>query len=546
MRVRKALSALVAMVILASCGTESSAPATTTANTLAARVLSLCTQVPAADLGKGTLCIDNGFRLRRDDFSFSNWGRSTRADDNVTAQTLIDLFGYDTVCIPGDSSTCVMRPTAEQILERWNTALAGGRCEGLATLSARLFLSLDHPQQFTSSAQRTSDISSRDSRLSQSTVYWWATQFIDEVARAAQDSRRKSPLVLVDELIHGLANSLGHTLGLYFGNQGHSVTPFAVTRRGDNFVIHVYDNNFPGRRREVLVNMRTNSWLYINAMTSVDGSPIDWAGSTGTMELTSMSARQGPFTCPFCKVMTDDSPTIVSLTSRDPQNPGYLSITSGDGKFEMSPNGIANTIDGAAYTVSKGGPGMIRVELPSSLDRFDIAVSRESRAIPAGDVVMSVERHGFARIQVTGNLAHGDISSASAPILRATRQTTTVKSPQESAVSIKLARGGTLATHTLDVDSEFVVSRVTEQTIDISVKGLSGQSKGALSIAPFDTSERVDIRTESSNDLAFSISQPTAIRARAPKTVNFLPTARPKPRQTTTTTVPTIEISEPD
>jgi hypothetical protein len=59
-----------------------------------------------------------------------------------------------------------------QLLESWNTALAGGRCEGLAALSARLYMSLDEPQQFSQAANRTSDLSSRDPDVAEAVVYW--------------------------------------------------------------------------------------------------------------------------------------------------------------------------------------------------------------------------------------------------------------------------------------------------------------------------------------------------------------------------------------
>jgi len=79
----------------------------------------------APELGDGKICVDNGFRIKADDFSFSNWGRSIEADANVTIQTLIDLFGHSAVCIGGPSTECVMRPQTVQKLDEWNNALAG-------------------------------------------------------------------------------------------------------------------------------------------------------------------------------------------------------------------------------------------------------------------------------------------------------------------------------------------------------------------------------------------------------------------------------------
>lgn len=538
--------AIVCGLVTASCSTET--PGSRTPNTstaLAARVQSLCSDVSAPDLGEGTVCIDNGFRLERDDFSFANWGRSTRADDNVTTQTLIDLFGHDTVCIPGDRSECVMRPPAVQLLERWNTALSGGRCEGLAALSARMYMALEHPQSYSRSAARVSDLSARDPEVAGSLVYWWATQFLDEVARSAENSRRKSPLVLVEELIQGLARSLGHTLGMYYGNQGHAVTPFAVTRRGGDFVIHVYDNNFPGKRREVLVNMATNSWLYLGATESVDGSPVDWAGTTGTLELTSMSARQGPFTCPFCTAMTDESPTVITLSSRDGQNPGFLHVKTGSGSFVVTPQRITNTIDGATFTVGKGNRGLISVQIPPSVSSFDVSVRRETDDVPAGDVVLSVERNGFARLQMSGDLAVADLASVPVPVVSAERSKLTVLAPPQSRVAVTAARLGTLASHSLAPDESVSFSRVNDRSITVSVKGAAGATELELPVAPADTSERVVIAPDGNGALLLQTTNPTAVTARPQRNVNFTPGKKPR-RAPTVTTVPSIEISDPD
>lgn len=490
------------------------------------------------------MCVDTQFRPKRDDFSFGNFGRTPRADENVTTQTLIDLLGYDTVCIPGSPRECVMRPPAVQLLERWNTALSGGRCEGLATLSTRFFLSQEHPQNYAVSATRTSDLTQFNRTLSESVVYWWATQFLDEVSRAAENSRRKSPLLLVDELIVGLAQTSGYTLAMYFGNSGHSVTPFAVTKRDKDFVIHVYDNNFPGMRREVLVNMVTNSWLYLDATESIDGTPVDWAGSTGSLELTKMSEREGPFTCPFCSVMTDDSPTIVTLSSRDPYKAGYLHIGTSSGTFDVTPQKVTNSIAGAKWSISKGNRGLIEVEIPSSVSSFSVAVNKESRDTATGDVVLSVERGGFARLQVAGNLAIAEFTAEPVPVVKSSGREMKVVAPTDRRIAVSVARRGTLATHALESNHEISFSRVDDNTISVGVKGTTGESSVAVPTSAVDTSERVKIFVDQDGSLALENSKPTAVTARRRRSVTFSPTPRPRPQ--TTTTVPTIEISEPD
>lgn len=508
--------------------------------------MSNCKDVVKPELGPGTLCVDNGFRLKRDDFSFANYGRSPRADDNLTAQTLIDLFGYDTVCTPGPATECVVRPSAVQLIELWNTALAGGRCEGLATLSTRLHMSLDEPQQFSGNANRTSELSSRDPDVAGAVVYWWATQLIDEVKRPASDSRLKSPLQLVDELIKGLNNKLGYTLGLYFETQGHTVTPFAVTQRDDFFVIHAYDNNFPGKRREILVSKYTDTWTYLGASTGIDGSPVDWTGEKGSFELTSMSSRQGPFTCPFCRTPNEDTPTVISLASRDAQQPGFLRVTSRKGVAEMTPTGFTSTIDDATFSMSKGAGGLATLTLPASVVDFDIEVTRRSADVPSGDVVMTIDKPGFARLQLAGNLATHAWDETALPVMSARKANVTILAPLLHSISVSIARNGTLARKQLDPAEEFHISRISNQSVTISVKGIAEDLTASLPIFAPDTSEHVDIALKD-NELVLTTSSPTSVRARKPRAANFIPRERETPRSSTTsTTVASIEISEPD
>lgn len=533
-------------LVVTACGTSTAKPTPTT-NSYAARVLSHCTDVAAPELGPGTLCISNGFRINRDDFSFSNWGRSQRADDNVTAQTLIDLFGYDTVCAPGPETECLLRPTAVQFLDLWNTALSGGRCEGLAALSARLHLSLDVPTQFGDQYAQTAQLTRRDSDVNQSIVYWWATQFVKEVSRTAADSRRKSPLMLVDQLIQGLAHSLGYTIGLYYQSQGHSVTPFAVTNRDDNFVIHVYDNNFPNKRREILVNKQTDTWTYRGASTSIDGTPIDWSGKVGSFELTSMSSRQGPFTCPFCTTITDDTPTLVSLASRDPKNPGFLRITSRKGDAEFSPTGFTSTIDGAMIDIGKGAGGLVTIQLPAEVTEFDVSITHPFPDVPSGDALLSIDRPGFARLQISGNMARNTETTSTPPIVVARKNNLAVTAPSDSSLDVTLAKNGTLVTKELLPSEEFDISRSGKTEIEVSVKGAVPSQSLSIPVAATDTSQRAAIVRNSDSSLEVQLSQPTSVRARPQRNINFVPQkAKPKKTTTTTSTLPSIEISEPD
>jgi hypothetical protein len=511
------------------------------------QILSHCTDLAAPELGEGELCIDNGFRVQSDDFSFKNWGRSLSADGNVTAQTLIDLFGHDAVCVAGPKDTCVLRPTAIQKLEEWNTALNGGRCEGLAALSTRFLLRMDTPATFQSNASSVSTLSQDNKKLNSSVVYWWATQFLNEVTDHATTSRGLSPLRLVDDLIQGIAHSVGHTVGIYNGPSGHSLTPFAVTRRADDFVVHVYDNNHPGKRFELFVNSKTNQWRYPNAFRNVDGSSNTWTGGTGTLELTAMSARKGPFQCSFCNSSISRSPHVITLASRDVRVTGFIEITTTEGALRTSPTAVENSISGATISIGKGSGGLITITLPNTLQQFDVRLTRESQDVPAADVVLGLRRADGASIQVTGNLAHevvGD-KDRSSSLISVTSEETAVRAPIENVARLSLSAGSRISRRVLNAGETMTVKPIANNSIEVSVKGTNGARTPFASIplvAQSSTTE-LTVSLDDNGQLAFLPSRIEPIRVSGVAVRNFSPGAL---NQTTTTAVPTIEISEPD
>jgi hypothetical protein len=505
----------------------------------------------APDLGEGKLCVDNGFRIKADDFSFSNWGRSTEADANVTIQTLIDLFGHSAVCIDGPSTECVMRPTTVQKLEEWNNALAGGRCEGLATLSTRFLLKLDDPTTFKPDATRVADLQRGNQLLDSTIVYWWATQFLTEVSDRAATSRTKSPLQLVDDLIQGLANGVGYTVGLYFGSSGHAVTPFAVTQRGKDFIIHVYDNNFPGVRKKIVVNGSANSWTYTAARAQPDGSSVDWTGTTGTVELTPMSSRKGPFKCSFCATSSAATDTVLTIASRDPAAAGYTFITTRNGqRIEASPDSVINTITGSTYAISKGlGGGLVTIHIPNTITDFDIEVRRGSSVIPAADVVVAIQRPNMANIQVSGDLAHTVVgsSSTSSTLLAVRSDSTSISAPAENSARLSIAAGGQLSRTELPRGHTLLIHQIKDDAIEVAIKGENGSEISSTSLTASENSPATEV-TLAINELGAIVVTSAGVEpvpVHVPSAINFTP-GKKKPASPTTTTDPaSIEIALP-
>jgi len=543
---KKCAAAVVALVLCASCSGSGgdTAPQSTDTGEIVARLASHCTDVVSDDLGEGTLCVDSGFRTDVDQFRFANWGRSPEADMNVTVQTLVDLFGHSAVCMPGPETACVLRPRTMQKLDEWNVALGGGRCEGIAALSQRMHLRYETADQYAAGANTPSQLDRSNKRLTQAIVYWWATQFVPEVSRPAAESRRKSPLQLVDELIRGIANGAGHTVGLYFAGAGHSVTPFAVTRRGDDFVIHTYDNNQPGIRAEIVVSGTTDTWSF-RPGTSGEESVAEWTGGTGTLELTPMAARQGPFTCPFCNDPTPNEATTITVANQADAPPNLVMIDAGDaGTIEETAAGFAVGISGATVEHAKAGmTSAVTITIPSSVSSlaFELRHSRDQET----ESVVTVRRPGMADIQVRNARSTALVGAArvTSPLLTLAPRSTTVSARANDTV-VSLAGATNLASVTVVRNDSLVVAPVDDDTIEISYKGTEGTSSAKLPLRPSGA-----VTTElvmSKGHLDSWLRSTTAQSVGPARTTRSSPLPPTTSTTATPTTVPTIEVTLPD
>ena len=233
---------------------------------------------------------DQKFRSSRDGFSFANYA-GPPTNDQIDATTMAALFGKAAVCADPAAALCVMLPGAQAVADQLNEAMASGRCEGMSVLAQRYFDGLEpRPGGATATVQISQD------SVAKQIGYWWATQVAPSVSANSKQYRAMTPTQITNELINGFRTRAGFTLGLYSTQGGHSVTPIAVTKDGNIQNIYVYDNNYPGDIRKVAVDTVTQSWTYGSAALNSGSAASTWTGSgAGTMDLTAMATRQGPF-----------------------------------------------------------------------------------------------------------------------------------------------------------------------------------------------------------------------------------------------------------
>lgn len=263
-----------------------------------------------------------------------------------------------------------------------------------------------------------------------------------------------------------------------------------------------------------------------------------------------MSSRQGPFSCTFCAAVRQNNPTVITLASRDPQAAGYLLLTTRDGRrLEASATTVINEIDGVEYSVSKGASGgLVSVAVPDSIAEFDVEVRRDSAVVPAGDVVINLQRPFLPSIQVTGNLAHTSVGEAklSRSLLAVRSAGTSVTAPSDNSARISIAGGTALTRTELSSGHTMFIKRMSGQSIEVAIKGRSGSTinSAALDASNASTVSEITLALAEDGEITTTQAEVAAVPVRVQTSVNFTPR---KPGTASATTVPTsIVIFLPD
>ena len=373
-----ALSLLVILVLfLSACGTEDTSsedyqttdtPATEEA-AIPEPVVDATSNVP------GEIVYDFGFNPQENGFRFENYGDDIPAT-NLTADELRRMFG-DQVCARLDGTECTLTPPAEQWMEQVNGDMAGGHCEGMAVLSLMMYTQKVSPQDFGGTTASDLDINNED--LQREIAYWWATQ---AVAPTYTSVIKGTPMEILNTIEQMDPAGETYTIGIYNdAGEGHAITPIGVEDKGDGlYAILVYDNNYPGETRELLVDSRDDSWTYETSINPEVQSDV-WSGNaeTQTLDLTPTSARLDQQECPFCGD-SQVSSTGAKLAAPALQlnqifldGEGHILITDDSGhRLGYVDGKLINEIPNASYTEFRMGANGNTPEpvyyIPATLD----------------------------------------------------------------------------------------------------------------------------------------------------------------------------------
>ncbi|MFN8470234.1 MAG: hypothetical protein U0X20_32065, partial [Caldilineaceae bacterium] len=288
--------------------------------------------VTAAIPTTGTVVADTGFRPKVDGFSFRNYDGGS----NLTAAALQRLFGPG-VCAGGQDTPCLLTPAAEQWMGHYNRLMAaGGHCYGFSTLS--LLFYAGHARSSGFGAPVTPRLQLEGNQpLQQEIAYAWTFQALPTVRGAGISG---SPAKILAALIEGLnaptagnpssdsnsdpgsgpgADSYTLAFTKADGSGGHAVTPYAVEDRGGGqFVVLVYDSNFPGQARTLQIDRDANTWSY-NAAANPNRPSGRYTGDAASRSLFLFPTGPalGPQPCPFCAPQDTAGDTPAGATGDD-------------------------------------------------------------------------------------------------------------------------------------------------------------------------------------------------------------------------------------
>lgn len=296
-------AALALGLLLVACGGDtgsSSSPASSASpGSGLGHVVPSGTPTQAADAG-APAAADLGFRPDKNGFPFPNYGPEY---PGLTSADVQDVFG-DGVCAGGTASPCTLTPVAQQWMDEMNKAVQGGHCYGFSMAALRAYKGTLAPSTYGGGDITQLKIESNSALQRQLAVDWAAQLFPSVQAGAVSGTPADILAKLIDNFQNASSTKETYTLLIFKrdGTGGHAITPYAVVDQGGGkFGLLAYDNNFPGKVREVAIDKTANTWTY-NAATnpSEPSSTYEGDATTQSMSLKPTTPGEGKQPCFFC------------------------------------------------------------------------------------------------------------------------------------------------------------------------------------------------------------------------------------------------------
>lgn len=364
--IRRAISLVLVLGMLGTaCGSSgSSAPK-------GADLASLeCKKDPKAGLGDGEVCIDSGIR-NQSLFSFANWGGRRYKADDFGFSEMIALYGESVICAKVGQRECDVTPKARLMRTVIDNMLQNGRCEGLSALGA-LYMNSRGPAPKSFDAEDIQSLTPRVDEFANVIDYWWATQFFNDVIDQSKSSRKSGVQSVLEQVVAGLQEQSGVTVGIYAEEGAHSVLPVAVTRTdANNYIAHVWDSNNPRALGRLEFDLQAKQWTYLGGRLNTGSASRMWTGGDGTIDAVAMGTRKGT---PLLDIAdTKRGNATVTATSASSQKLS-VAVKTADGKELLaSSKGATGAIPGVTVTPLRNGDvSQVIISIPTTISDYSV------------------------------------------------------------------------------------------------------------------------------------------------------------------------------
>lgn len=343
-------------------------------------VLGACSGGGGVDLTASS--VDSGLAPGTNGFSFANFA-SSATTEVFDEQDLVTMFG-EVACVDGVTTPCAPTAQAAQWAQMVNEARASGHCEGLAVQSASRFMSAASPR--TVELRNEGDVTHGIMRA-------FATQFFPEVQAESNKWAKRSLNEMLNELGRSLAErDVSYTMGLYTPSGGHAVLPYALQIDDELAVVKVYDSNWPGMERYVVIDRATGTWYFSFSAENPQEDECAWTGKAGDIDMAPMSARTDAL-CPFCGDDTKVTKNVLFIRSASLD----WAVTTPGGTFSPATGAVATDVRARSVRTSSCDQTVRLPEfvLYTETDEFELDLPDTSSAyVSNGDSVVRVVTTG--------------------------------------------------------------------------------------------------------------------------------------------------------
>lgn len=224
----------------------------------------------------------SGLAVETDGFAFANFG-SANTPEVMNGEDLRAMFG-DGVCTNGASTPCAPTSEAAAWAQMVNQSRQAGHCEGMVVQALNRFS--------TSATPKTSELQNQ-ADTTHGIIRAFATQFFPAVKKESDSWAKKSVGDIVAALNESFSSQkITYSMGLYSDMGGHAVLPLSVEYPTESTAkVHIYDTNWPGQDRYVLVDLEADTWEFSFSGQDPANDPNVWSGGKGDIDLASMENR---------------------------------------------------------------------------------------------------------------------------------------------------------------------------------------------------------------------------------------------------------------